>query len=97
MFVSEHSHSGARLRFMMESTGDGPKFIPEEALMRFACHLLIEHLPMEAIPEVWENIRDSWEWHFRPRLPAAPSHRIVGAGVPVGAPVDAPPLKIEEE
>lgn len=81
----------------MESTGNGPAFIPEEMLIRFLCHVLIERLPIEAIPEVWENVRETWEWHSRPRLTAAPQHITPGPGVPVGAPVDAPPFKIEEE
>lgn len=81
----------------MESTGDAPAFIPEETLMRVLCHVLIERLPIEAIPEVWENVRETWEWHSRPRLAAGPQPLIVGPGVPVGAPVDAPPFKIQED
>lgn len=97
VFVSQHSHPGVQIRFELESTGDHPAFIREDAQMRFLCHMLIERLPTEAIPKVLENVYDHWEWHSRPRLQAAPQHLLVGPGVPVGAPVDPPPFRIEIE
>lgn len=97
VLISEHSHPGVQFRFEMESTGDAPASVPEETLMRVLCHLLIEYLPAEAIPDVWENVRDAWEWHSRPRLAANWQSRSVGPGVSVGAPISAPPFRFEEE
>lgn len=81
----------------MESTGDAPACVPDETWMRILCHMIIERLPVETIPEVWESVRETWEWHARPRIATKAQPTVIGRGVPVGVPVEAPALKIDEE
>ncbi len=61
---------GIRIKFEVESTGDRPSFLPNDAIMRLLCHVFVERLPSDAIEDVWGNIYDAWEWHRRPTLPA---------------------------
>lgn len=99
IFAIVQNHPGVRFKFEVESTGESPAFVPEDALLRLLCHIFIERLPADAISSVWECIHDAWGWHSRPiRLMPPPE---IPTSTPsanrVFAVVDEPPFRILEE
>jgi hypothetical protein len=81
----------------LETTGASP-VIPEDALLRILCHLVIERLPADSLKSAWEHLYEAWEWHSRPRLPKPVDARVnvtpVRRVLPI---VEERPFQIAEE
>ncbi len=88
---------GVRIKFAVESTGDGPSFLPKDAVVRLLCHGLLEQLPSAALDDVWENIYDAWEWHSRPALPVPKTERPAFVLDRIFDPVEEKPFTLTEE
>jgi hypothetical protein len=62
------------------------------------CHVVVERLPSEALPEVLENVREAWSWYTRPPVPMQLTTVVAGPGIRLGTTVtEAPPFRITEE
>jgi len=88
---------GVRIKFEVESTGDGPSFLPKEAVVRLLSHVFLEQLPSGALVDVWENIYDAWEWHSRPALPVPKPESPAFVLDRVFDPVEEKPFTLTEE
>lgn len=96
--MTERNHPGVRFRLEIEGTGNAPRSVVEDMLMRAVCHVIIERLPTEAVVDVWESVHGAWERHSRPPRPATPAYVVAGPSVRVGSlVVEEPPFRIVEE
>ncbi len=86
-----------RIKFEVESTGDGPSFLPKDAVVRLLCHGFLERLPSAALDDVWENIYDAWEWHSRPALPVPKMESPAFVLDRIFDPVEEKPFTLTEE
>ncbi len=90
---------GVRIKFEVEveSTGDGPSFLPKDVAIRLLCHGFLERLPSEALDDVWGNIYDAWEWHSRPALPGPKLESSPFVLNRIFEPVEEKPFTLTEE
>lgn len=86
------THQGVQFTYRAEAR--------EDAVRRFLCHLAIDKLPGEALPDVCSAIQNAWEFHQPPPPPALPFLRQDAGTFEIAAVpriVDVQPFSVTED